>query len=96
VIASRLRFEVAERLGGQAVSVPASSVAGWRDRLRARQTTFTHIVTSTAQRNWWSELLRGSAAHEIIRRAGDISVHVVPEQFDAGNEGPGATRALLF
>ncbi|HEY2445474.1 MAG TPA: sensor histidine kinase KdpD [Rhizomicrobium sp.] len=83
-IADALR--VAERLGGQAVSVPAASVAdGVIDYAHAHN--FTHIVTSTAQRNWWSELLRGSAAHEIIRRAGDISVHVVPEQLTRAMKG---------
>jgi two-component system sensor histidine kinase KdpD len=88
-VAAALR--VAERLGGQAVSVPASSVAdGVIDYAHANN--FTHIVTSTAQRNWWSELLRGSAAHEIIRRAGDISVHVVPEQLTRAMKGP-AQRA---
>ena len=86
-IADALR--VAERLGGQAVSIPAASVAdGVIDYARANN--FTHIVTSTAQRNWWLELFRGSAAHEIIRRAGDVSVHVVPEQLTRTMKG--ATR----
>src|SRR4029077_3511834 len=33
------------------------------------------------------EMLRGSATHEIIRRAGDISVHVVPEQLTRALKG---------
>jgi len=71
-------LRVAERLGGQAVTIPAANVAeGVVDYARANN--FTHIVTSTAQRSRWSELLRSSAAHEIVRRAGDISVHIVPE-----------------
>jgi two-component system sensor histidine kinase KdpD len=83
-VAESLR--VAERLGGQAVTVPAGSVAdGVIDFAHANN--FTHIVTSTAQRSWWSELLRGSATHEIIRRAGDISVHVVPEQLTRAMKG---------
>jgi two-component system, OmpR family, sensor histidine kinase KdpD len=84
-VAEALR--VAERLGGQAVTVPAASVAdgviGY-----ARANNYTHIVTSTAQRSWWREVLRQSAAHEIIRRAGDISVHVVPEQLTRAMKGP--------
>jgi len=84
---------VAERLGGQAISVPAPSVAdGVIDY--AKTNNFTHIVTSTAQRSFWSELIRGSAAHEIIRRAGDISVHVVPEQLTRAMKGP-SKRAPL-
>src|SRR5579862_2767637 len=83
-IAEALR--VAERLGGQAVSVPASSAAdGVIDY--AKTNNFTHIVTSTAQRGFWRELIRGSATHEIIRRAGDISVHVVPEQLTRAMKG---------
>ncbi|HWE07268.1 MAG TPA: sensor histidine kinase KdpD, partial [Rhizomicrobium sp.] len=83
-VADALR--VAERLGGQGVSVPAASVAdGVIDYAHANN--FTHIVTSTAQRSWWSELIRGSAAHEIIRRAGDVSVHVVPEQLTRAMKG---------
>ncbi|HEY6578819.1 MAG TPA: DUF4118 domain-containing protein, partial [Rhizomicrobium sp.] len=42
---------------------------------------------STAQRSFWWELLRGSAAHGIVRRAGDISVHVVPEQLARAMKG---------
>ncbi|MGH6878411.1 MAG: DUF4118 domain-containing protein [Rhizomicrobium sp.] len=83
-VAEALR--VAERLGGQAVSVPAASVAdGVIDY--ARTNNFTHIVTSTAQRSFWWELLRGSATHEIVRRAGDISVHIVPEQLTRAMKG---------
>jgi two-component system sensor histidine kinase KdpD len=72
-------LRVAERLGGVAVSVPAESVAaGVIDYAHANN--FTHIVVSTSRRSWWWEIFRRSAAHEIIRRAGDISVHVVPEE----------------
>lgn len=75
-IADTLR--VAERLGGQAVTIPAGSVAdGVIDYAHANN--FTHIVVATARRGRWLEFFRPSAAHEIIRRAGDISVHVVPE-----------------
>ena len=91
-IAEALR--VAERLGGQAVSVPAPSVAdGVIDY--ARTNNFTHIVTSTAQRGLWQEILRGSATHEIIRRAGDISVHVVPEQLTRAMRGQAQQKRML-
>ncbi|HEX3810447.1 MAG TPA: sensor histidine kinase KdpD [Rhizomicrobium sp.] len=83
-VAEALR--TAERLGAQAVTVPAGSVArGVIDYARANN--YTHIVTSTAQRSWWSEIFRGSAAHEIIRHAGDISIHVVPEQLTRAMKG---------
>src|SRR5437667_7037069 len=88
-VAEALR--IAERLGGQALSVPSSSVAGGVIDY-ARANNFTHIVTSTAQRGFWRELIRGSAAHEIIRRAGDMSVHVVPEQLTRAMKGTTARR----
>jgi two-component system sensor histidine kinase KdpD len=71
-------LRVAERLGGQAITVPASNVAdGVVDYAQANN--FTHIVTATSHRSRWAELFRSSATHEIIRRAGNISVHVVPD-----------------
>ena len=76
----------AERLGGQAITVPARDVAEGVIRY-AHENNFTHIVVSTAQRSWWSELLRSSAAHQIIRGAGDISVHIVPEQLTRAMKG---------
>ena len=83
-VAEALR--VAERLGGQAITLPAASVAdGVLDYARANN--FTHIVATAPHRAWWRELLRESAAHEIIRRAGDISVHVVPEQLTRAMKG---------
>ncbi|HEX4303039.1 MAG TPA: sensor histidine kinase KdpD [Rhizomicrobium sp.] len=83
-VAEALR--VAERLGGQAITVPANSVAdGVLDYARANN--FTHIVTLPAHRSWWRERLGASATQEIIRRAGDISVHVVPEQLTRAMKG---------
>ncbi len=76
-VAEALR--VAERLGGQAVTIPASSVAdGVVDY--AHSNNFTHIVVARSSRSRWLELLRPSPAHEISRIAGDLSVHVVPEE----------------
>jgi two-component system, OmpR family, sensor histidine kinase KdpD len=76
-VAAALRL--AEQLGGQSVTVPAAATAdGVIDYAHANN--FTHIVVSTRQRPFWLELLRSSLAHEVIRRAGDVSVHVVPER----------------
>ncbi|HSM94423.1 MAG TPA: sensor histidine kinase KdpD [Rhizomicrobium sp.] len=90
-VAEALR--AAERLGGQAVTVPASGVTdGVLDYARANN--FTHIVVSKSQRPGWSEFWRRSTALDIIRRAGDISVHVVPEQLSRAMKGP--QRQALF
>ena len=83
-VAEALR--VAERLGGQTVTVPAANVAdGVVDYAHANN--FTHIVTSTTHRSWWAVLLRRSTTYEIIRRAGRVSVHVVPEQLVRAMKG---------
>ena len=76
-VAAALRL--AEQLGGQAVTVPATATAdGVIDYAHANN--FTHIVVASQQRSRWWEMLRSSAAHEVIRRAGDVSVHVVPDR----------------
>jgi len=76
-VAAALRL--AEQLGGQSVTVPAAATAdGVIDYAHANNCT--HIVVSTRQRSRWFEFLRSSLAHEVIRRAGDVSVHVVPER----------------
>ena len=92
-VAEALR--VAVRLGGQAVTIPASNVAdGIVDYAHANN--FTHIVTSTTRRTWWETLLRRSTTFEIIRQAGGVSVHVVPEQLTTALRGkPTAPRHLL-
>ena len=82
-------LRIAERLGGQAATVPAVSVAdGVLDYAHANNVT--HIVASKTQRSRISELWRGSTALEIIRRAGDISVHIVPEQLTRAMKGAAA------
>ncbi len=95
-VAEALR--VAIRLGGQGVTVPAPSIVdGIIDYAHANN--FTHIVVATPQRSRWAERLLGSATHEIIRRAGDVSVHVVPDQLTRAMKGqappmPPAATAL--
>ncbi|WP_448207578.1 DUF4118 domain-containing protein [Azospirillum sp. sgz302134] len=78
-IADALRL--VEKLGGEAVTVPGSDVA---DTVvdHARSNNVTHIVIAKSGRSRWSELLHGSVAAALIRRAGDISVHVI-----AGDSG---------
>ena len=90
-IAEALR--VAERLGGDAVTVPAVKRRRRHHRLRARQQFHPYRRAST-RRTRWLEFLRPSAAHEIIRRAGDLSIHVVPEENAAGQRT--RTRAVAY
>jgi two-component system sensor histidine kinase KdpD len=71
-------LRLAERLGGEPVTVPAADIAsGIVDY--ATQNNCTHIVIAKSRRSRWSELLRGSTTYRLIRRAGDISVHVIAQ-----------------
>ncbi len=78
---------LAQRLGGEAVTVPAADVTqGLVDY--ARDNNFTHVVIAKSRRSRWSELWRGSNTHRLIRRAGDLHVHVIAEpQREAGRDG---------
>jgi two-component system sensor histidine kinase KdpD len=95
-IADALRL--AERLGGEAVTVPgADAIGGLVDF--AQEHNITHIVLAKSGRSRWSELLRGSVSQQLIRHAGDISVHVIagrPESTEDRTAGqPAAPRAAF-
>jgi two-component system sensor histidine kinase KdpD len=73
-IADALRL--AERLGGQAVTVPGSGIAD--DVVAyAEANNITQIVIGKSARSRWFEMLHGSIVHDLTRRAGNISVHVI-------------------
>lgn len=75
-IADTLRL--AHSLGGDAVTIPggvrriADEVVAY-----AHANNITQIVMGKSERPRWFELLNGSVVHELVRRAGDISVHVI-------------------
>ncbi len=89
-VAEALRL--AERLGGQAVTWPAADIAGGVIDY-AQTNNFTHIVVAKSQRSPIEEALRGSVTYGIIRRAGDISVHVIAER-RAGELGKAAIPTM--
>ena len=73
-IADALRL--AERLGGQTATLPGRRIA---DEIAAyaAANNFTQIVIGKSERSRWFELIRGSIVHDLVRRAGHISVHVI-------------------
>ncbi|HTQ14567.1 MAG TPA: sensor histidine kinase KdpD [Rhizomicrobium sp.] len=91
-VAEALR--IAARLGAEPVTVPAASV---EDGILsyARDNNVTQIIVSKVQRPRISEFFRRSPVLEIIRRAGNISVHVVPGQLSRAMKGV-ASRVLGF
>ena len=75
-IAETLRL--AERLDGEAVSIPAVGRRVAMDILSyARKSNVTHIIVGKSDRSRWFEILHGSVVHDLVRHAGAISVHVI-------------------
>jgi two-component system sensor histidine kinase KdpD len=75
-IADTLRL--AETLGGEAITTPsadrsiADDVVGY-----AQAHNVTQIVIGKSSRSRWFEILHGSVVHDLVRRSGNISVHVI-------------------
>src|SRR6516225_233631 len=73
-----LALRLAERLDGVALTVPAGSGSIADDILDfARKNNVTNIVIGKSTRSRWFEILHGSVVHELVRRSGNISVHVI-------------------
>jgi two-component system, OmpR family, sensor histidine kinase KdpD len=75
-VADTLRL--AQALAGEAVTIPstdrsiADDVIGY-----AQANNVTQIVIGKATRTRWFEILHGSVVHDLVRRSGNISVHVI-------------------
>jgi two-component system sensor histidine kinase KdpD len=75
-VADTLRL--AEALGGEGVTIPsagrhiADDVIGY-----AQANNVTQIVIGKSARTRWFEILHGSVVHDLVRRSGNISVHVI-------------------
>ena len=88
-IAEALRL--ADRLGGDAVTLPGGRRIADDILAYARSDNVNHIVVGKASRSWLFELVNGSVVHDLVRRSGSIGVHVVPGDA-APDRTPGETR----
>ncbi len=71
-------MRLAEALGGEALTIPAVGRRIADDVIHfAHANNVTQIVIGKSTRSWWFELMRGSVVHDLVRRAGNISVHVI-------------------
>jgi two-component system sensor histidine kinase KdpD len=71
-------LRLAEALGAEALTIPGAGRRIADDLLGyAHANNVTQIVIGKASRSWWFELVRGSVVHDLVRRAGNISVHVI-------------------
>jgi two-component system sensor histidine kinase KdpD len=72
-------LRLAERMGGMAATIPAANEADGVLQF-ARANNVTHVVIMAARASRWRSLVAPPLAEELIRRAADISVHVVPRR----------------
>ena len=73
-IAATLRL--AEQLGGEAITIPGREVAEELIRHSASNNV-THIVIGSPKLGSWRDWSRRSVSYDLIRKAGEISVHVI-------------------
>jgi two-component system sensor histidine kinase KdpD len=75
-IADTLRLSQA--LGGEAVTIPAGDRSIADDVIAfAQANNITQVIIGKSTRTWWFELLHGSIVGQLVRRCGNISVHVI-------------------
>src|SRR5579871_2889143 len=86
-IADTLRL--AESLGGEAITLPASERGIADDVIGyAQANNVTQIIIGKSARSRWFEILHGSVVHDLVRRSGNISVHVIAGDAIAGEPVP--------
>ena len=75
-IADTLRL--AEALGGEAITIPGGDRSIADDVIDyARANNITQVIVGKSSRSRWFEILHGSVVHDLVRRSGNISVHVI-------------------
>ncbi len=52
----------------------------------AQANNVTQIVIGKSTRTRWFEIFHGSVVHDLVRRSGNISVHVIAGDTIAGDE----------
>ena len=71
-------LRLAEALGGEALTIPGVGRRIADDIIQfAQANNVTQIIIGKSARSLWFELTRGSVVHDLVRRAGNISVNVI-------------------
>ena len=88
-------MRLAEALGGEALTIPGVGRRIADDVIHfAHANNVTQIIIGKSSRSWWFELARGSVVHDLVRRAGNISVNVIAGD-EEGVAKPGVQTAAL-
>ncbi|VIO78295.1 Sensor protein KdpD [Bradyrhizobium ivorense] len=83
-------MRLAESLGGEALTIPGVGRRIADDIISfAQANNVTQIIIGKSTRSRWFELTHGSVVHDLVRRAGNISVNVI-----AGDEQPVGKAAV--
>src|SRR3984885_2967447 len=89
-IADTLRL--AEALGGEAVTIPGSDRNIADDVIAyAHAHNVTQIIVGKSTRSRWFEMMHGSVVRDLVRRSGNISVHVIAGDHVSGKPIPKKT-----
>jgi two-component system sensor histidine kinase KdpD len=71
-------MRLAERLGAEPVTIPGGGRRTSDDIIAyARANNVTQIIVGKTKRSRWFEIINGSVVHDLVGRAGNISVHVI-------------------
>ena len=71
-------IRLAEALGAETLTIPGVGRRIADDLVNfAQANNVTQIIIGKSTRAWWFELIRGSVVHDLVRRAGNISVNVI-------------------
>ena len=84
-------LRLAEQLGGEAVTLPGNRIAEEIVRYAERRNV-TEIILGKSVRSWWREMGRGSPVNDVIRRSGNIDVHVISGEGAPVSEQPATRR----
>jgi two-component system sensor histidine kinase KdpD len=86
-VADTLRL--VEALGGEAITLPGTDRNIAEDVINYSQANnVTQIVIGKSARTRWFEILHGSVVHDLVRRSGNISVHVIAGDATGGQAIP--------
>lgn len=89
-IADTLRL--AQALGGEPITLPGGDRRIADDVIAyAQENNVTQIIIGKSRRSRWFEIVHGSIVRDLVRRSGNISVHVISGDAVAGDPVPKKT-----
>jgi two-component system sensor histidine kinase KdpD len=89
-VADTLRL--AQALGGEPITIPGGDRGIAADVIDyAQANNVTQVIIGKSSRSRWFEILHGSVVHDLVRRSGNISVHVIAGEDIAGEPIPHKT-----